>query len=283
MRVIILILSVICGTCFAQSPYNLNYDSVKVGLSATSKAGFTGKVWLKNFNGNRAITNGVSGQNGLNPGTNELVAFLNAVFYPSQPPTASLSGGQNLELHSAGTFSATLNWSAGRQSATQPLNTITVAGTPQTFSQPSAPGTVSGTQSVTVTWNSNVSYTNTVTTTDSKTASATTSFNFYPKRYWGRSASATPDNTIILASAGGNQELTTTKAGTFTITASGSNYVYFAYPASFGTLSGITVGGLGVTFNLATVSVTNASGYTQNYYVYTSPSPTAGDVTMITN
>jgi len=208
------------------------------------------------------------------PSNANAARWIQSVFYQSQAPTASLSGGGSYELHSAGTFPLTLNWSAGRQSATQPLATIVVAGVSQTFTQPSAGSSVSGTQGVTVTYNSNVTYTNTVTTTDSKSASATTSVSFFPKRYWGISSLSAPDNTIVLASSGGSNELTTTKVkGSFVITVSGTNqYVYYAYPSSYGTLSSIIISGLESigAFTLTTLSVTNALGYVQDYYVYTS-------------
>jgi hypothetical protein len=211
---------------------------------------------------------------GYNPGSNITTAqFITNSFYQTQPPTSGLSGGGNYELHSAGTFASTLNWIGGRQSATNPLATINVAGINQTFTQPSAGASTSGTQGVTVTWNTNATYYNTVTTTDSKTATSSTGYAFYPSRYWGRSAITAPTTVILLATAGGSSELTGGKAKSgFTISASGSNYVYYAYPSSFGDLTSILVGGFESisSFTKTILSVTNASGYVQNYTVYTS-------------
>ena len=211
---------------------------------------------------------------GFNAGTNITAAqFIQNVFYQSRVPTASLSGGQTLELRSAGTTNYTLNWNAGRQTGTQPLSTIVVAGISQTFTQPSEGASVSGTQSVTVTNNTNVTYTNTVTTIDSKTASASTSFTYLPRRYLGRTANLIPDNTIILATAGGSSELSGSRVKSgFTVAASGSNYIYYAYPASFGALTSITIGGFESlpAFTQNTISVTNTLGYTVNYFVYVS-------------
>lgn len=266
---------------------NLLVDSLNVGKNGTSKSSFNGKVWLKNFNGNRPITNGVSGQQGVNPGTNELVAFLNAVFYPSQPPTATLNGGLNLELSAAGTVGPySLNWVAGRQAATDQLSTVTITSTvgqnfPLAFAQPSAPGIVSGSQSVYFAANTNVSYTLTVVTNDGKIANTTTAFNFLPKRYWGRTANTAANSTEILASAGGSSVLSSSKAGTFTITASGSNRVFYAYPSNLGDLTSINIGGLESlsSFTKTVVALTNASGYTQNYNIYTSNNETSGNVT----
>lgn len=277
-----LLLAAICYGATAQTQRVVG-DSVAIGTKPASKINLLGSVTVKNFNGKRPITGSIA--TGQNPNTNDLVAWLNAVFYPSQVPTASLSGGNQLELHSPGTFNTTLNWTAGRQAATEPLSTVVVDGQSKAFSQPGPGNNVSGTHEVTLTWNTNTTYTNTVTTTDGKTASASTSFTFLPKRYWGRTANLAADASDILASAGGSNALASSRAGTFTITASGSNRVFYAYPSSWGDLTSIFVGGLDSTSSFAksVISFTNASGYTQNYNVYTSINETAGNVTAVIN
>ena len=99
-------------------------------------------------------------------------------------------------------------------------------------------------------------------------------FTPLPKRYWGYTSSATPNSSQIITASGGGDELTSSKdkAG-FSVVVTGTNqYVYYAYPSSFGALTSILISGLESigAFNQTTVSVTNAQGYTQNYYVYTS-------------
>lgn len=286
-RLIVLLAIAVSFTAYAQNQ-SLLVDSLHVGKNTTSKAAFTGKVWLKNFNGNRPITNGVVGLNGINPGTNELVAFLNAVFYPSQAPTASISiagGPAQLELHSAGTFEGSVNWTAGRQISTEPLATVVVDGISQTFTQPTAGASIGGSVAKTVTWNTNTNVGITVTTTDAKTASSTTGWTFLPKRYWGRTSNTAATSAEILASMGGGNVLSSSKSGSFTVTASGSNRIFYAYPSNLGDLSSIVIGGLESigAFTKTVISFTNASGYTQNYNVYTSINVTGGNVTAITN
>ncbi|MBS1641533.1 MAG: hypothetical protein JSR11_03560 [Bacteroidetes bacterium] len=200
----------------------------------------------------------------------------------TQNPTASLSGGNSYELHSAGTFGGTLNWSAGRQAATQAasatanITSIVAAGTTQSFSNPTAGSSVSGSQSVTVTWNTNAAYYLTVTTADGKTATASTSYNFYPKNYFGYSSNATPTAADVLNCNGGSNFLSGAKAYTPTVTLPNNAnyyYVYYAYPTNMGALTSIKDGAgnqVISAFTQTTVSITNASGYTQNYYVYTS-------------
>lgn len=99
-------------------------------------------------------------------------------------------------------------------------------------------------------------------------------FNPLPKRYWGVSSTFPPSSATIIAATGGNSEFATTKSKTnFIVTVTGTNlYVYYAYPSSLGDLTSIFVSGL-ESFNAFTktvINVTNASGYSQNYNVYTS-------------
>ena len=104
--------------------------------------------------------------------------------------------------------------------------------------------------------------------------SSNISFIPLPKRYWGYTSASAPNSSQIIAANGGGDELTTSKDKiNFNVAVSGTNqYVYYAYPASFGALTSIVVSGLESigAFNQTTVSVTNAQGYSQNYYVYTS-------------
>lgn len=239
-----------------------------------------------NFNGNRPITLNIPGFIGLNPGGNNLADFLNNLFYPSQPPTANLTGVfTNNELETPGSFSTTLNWTAGRQLATEPLASVVIDGQSKGFSQPGPGGTVSGTHSQSIPKNTNRAFVLTVTTIDSKTATSSVTYTWLPKAYWGRTANVAANSTDILASAGGSNILTNSKARTITVTASGSNRVFYAYPSNMGDLTSINIGGLEsiASFTKTVISFTNASGYTQNYNVYTSNNETSGNVTAITN
>jgi len=214
------------------------------------------------------------------PSNTSAGAWIQNVFYQSQPPTSSLGGGTSLELHSAGTVSETLNWGAGRQAATATLASIVVGGISQSFSQPSQGGTVTGTQSITLTYNTNTTYYNVVTTTDSKSATSSTSFVFYPKLYIGFVPSNSPSDADIIGVTNGNGGVFATNfiASGSLSTPSASKYICIAYPASFGAVNNIVINGLSVTFNLTTRTFVNASGYSQSYNIYLSPNPTSGSV-----
>ncbi len=103
--------------------------------------------------------------------------------------------------------------------------------------------------------------------TASETASANITTAFYRKRHWGTSASTSLTTSAILALA--NSEFATSFAQTRLINPS-SEYIYFAWPSTFGTPA-FTVNGLANTaWTKTTVSHTNASGSTTNYDVYRS-------------
>lgn len=121
----------------------------------------------------------------------------------------------------------------------------------------------------------------------SKTSGAVT-FTPQAKRYWGYSSSAIPTDSEIKAVLGGGSELSSAKAkGSFDVViSSGINYVFFAYPASIGPLSSLSVGGFGSlpAFTLTARSFTNAQGYAQSYNIYVSQNTFSTTVSnIITN
>jgi hypothetical protein len=112
----------------------------------------------------------------------------------------------------------------------------------------------------------------------SKSSSLTISPFAY--KYWGSSASNTIDDATLRA---GTNENSGKAKSSFTIPISGTNYIFYAYPASLGALSSISVGGFDSfeTFTKTTRDVTNASGYTQSYNIYISNNRFTVDVSNI--
>lgn len=109
--------------------------------------------------------------------------------------------------------------------------------------------------------------------------------NFWNKRFWGTS---TKDGEYIEgeyteADIEGlaDNELSNSKSKTFTVTSNIGEYIIFSYPSRLGTAT-FTVGGFeGGFINFGTISVTNASGFTENYRIYRSANSGLGTTTVV--
>ena len=118
--------------------------------------------------------------------------------------------------------------------------------------------------------------------------SASLSFSTFSKRYWG--GISVPFNTTTIYditalsplpssdNSGGSKGITTN------ISISGTQYAYYAYPASNADLTSIMYNNFESinTFTKTIVQIKNAQGYTQNYKVYTSNDSFSATLTSIT-
>lgn len=161
----------------------------------------------------------------------------------------------------------TLSWSTNKTPTTLKLNNETIdAGlTSKTLTDLSITGNT--------TW--------TLVATDEKGASGSksTSISFLDKRYWGVGTADAEgcDSAFILGLTG---ELATSRGKTFTSDAGSGQYIYYAYPASWGTPT-FKVGGFEGGFTLLkTFDFTNASGATVSYVVYRSDNHSLGSTTV---
>ena len=110
------------------------------------------------------------------------------------------------------------------------------------------------------------------------TNSKTCTLYFYNDIYWGVSASATVDSAFVRGLS--NSVLSGSRARTVTVNATSGKYIWYAVPTRLGTCS-FNVGGFDGGFESPqTVSVTNASGYAENYYVYRSTNASLGSTTV---
>lgn len=112
--------------------------------------------------------------------------------------------------------------------------------------------------------------------------SANKSFTFQNKVHHGSaSIPSTYDSAFILSL---NGALKGSKGGTYTVNVGTNQYFYIAMPTSFNNsdvLTG-TIGGFSTDFGkVATVSHTNASGYTCDYNIYKSTNSNLGSISMI--
>ncbi|WP_316841028.1 hypothetical protein [Pedobacter gandavensis] len=246
----------------------------------------TGGGSIGAFNGNRPITGDY--YKNVNPGTNDLAKWIEAVFYPSLGPTASLTSNPSgtKEMGAAGNTSVSLNWTAGRAMETGEITSINVAGQ-EVFSSSPAPGaTVTGTVTVSATSNQSNTFKLTVKTADNKTAEATASLNFQWKRYYGFATGGddgenfAPTDAQILALASnefGSGAAVSNKAAS----PSGRQKLVIAYPAIWGG-SKIIVGILDSTgaFEKTTRSFRNTLGGVIDYVIYVQRDNTAAALTF---
>ena len=114
--------------------------------------------------------------------------------------------------------------------------------------------------------------------TDNDTLAIT--YYFYNRRFWGKTTSTSGFTEATVEGLASN-ELSNSRAKTFSSTTSTGEYILYAYPSRLGTAT-FTVGGFSGGFQAPeTVSVTNASGYTENYYVYRSDNANLGTISVV--
>jgi hypothetical protein len=110
------------------------------------------------------------------------------------------------------------------------------------------------------------------------TVTRNTQVYLYNHKYYG--ISTTPNLTSV--SEFSTTSLTGTRAATVTVNATGSNYIYYAYPSRLGeasftdTATGLNVG----VVDLGTHSVINANGYIENYRFFRTNQAGLGQLTI---
>lgn len=111
-------------------------------------------------------------------------------------------------------------------------------------------------------------------------ASKSLTVHFYPKVYYGVSTIPSSVNSAFVIGLT-NGVLTSTRARTISVNATTGKYIWYASPVRYGACS-FKIGGFDGGFEAAqTVSVTNASGHTEDYYVYRSTNPSLGNTTVV--
>lgn len=115
---------------------------------------------------------------------------------------------------------------------------------------------------------SNTTWTLTATDERGATAEKTASLTFLNGVYYGvKAAPGEYDSAFIL---GLTKNLRSSKLTSISVNAGDGQYIYYCLPKRFGTCS-FTVGGFSGGFSLVeTIQFENASGYTEDYYIYKS-------------
>ena len=128
-----------------------------------------------------------------------------------------------------------------------------------------------------LTWDNNKTW-NLVATDDREaTSTKSTSITFCNGIYYGVGTTASGFDSAFVT--GLSKRLQTAKAYDFTVSPN-AQYIYYAIPTRLGTVS-FKVGGFEGGFEApVTVSITNSSNYTENYYVYRSTNKITGSTTV---
>ena len=200
--------------------------------------------------------------------------FLEGYFFPSVPPTLSITGG-GTRLFGVNT-PLTLTWSVTRR--TQPITSVTVNGISIAsgfFNSLPLNGVLSsGTTATITTPNNNQTYILN-STTASENVNATTSVTFSHKRFfYGNNQDTIPfsdaatSTNVNLFEVGSTSEFSGSKTkGTFSITLA-NQYFYYVYPTSFGAAA-FSINGLSNTdFSFKDFIFTNSAGFAISFRMY---------------
>lgn len=204
-----------------------------------------------------------------------------ALYFRSTAPTAGISGGTILE-NSSSLSPSTVHWTSTINIGTiPPIHTVITSTNSDNFNEGFSSVSTSGNQSVTIPPTGSITFTNTVTSSDNKYSTASTTYTREDKIYAGFVTTDTPTSSQIISATnstyvGGKFSTAREQNGALS-TPSTSKYIMFANPVYMG-IPNITINGLGVSFTISTISFTNSSGYTSNYYVAISPNMTAGEI-----
>ncbi len=240
--------------------------------------GGTSAVVDSTANGLAPLTNAVASQTLVDDGTGN-PAWRKLSLDDLDPAfNASLSGGGTVEI-GANVVNPSFTASYTGGPATSASITDSDGNPALTLSSPFTAGTFSRTYNKTAN-NASVSFTLSA-NKGALNDTAQVSYAWRPRCYYGVSSNASGNSEAFIEALASNQ-LQSSRNATLSVNAGSGEYIYYAYPASFGAAT-FTVGGFEGGFDLisATISVTNANGVTQDYRIYRSTNPSLGSTTVV--
>lgn len=221
--------------------------------------------------------------NGQTPGTSgmSLEDYITAVVHATKPPLVNMSSGANIERGNSGLLSQTLSITVTKQSTTTDIASVVVTSNQGYNSGDIKTGTGNQTinHNVTLTLNTDETFTVTATTVDSKTATDTAAFAWKYGRHWGKINKKTgilDADILALAGAGigTGKDLTEQIDKSFDGIDTSSDYFIYVFKDSFGSAQFKIGGFLNNDFTLArNDSFTNAYGETFTIKCYVSNNP----------
>lgn len=253
-----------------------------------------------------ATAGGLTSGTDLGTSALTLQSLLDRVFYAATNPSATLSASSPTREFGSSN-AVTLSWTATKNTGTPTITAIAItannSGTTGSAVSPTG-NTQSGSNAGTVVQDTASTTTFTLTVTaGSRSATTTATVNYRSKFYYGVSsvASAVDGSGTAITDAQirglANSPLSTARTLSATTFSPSSQYVYFAWPASFEPVGGCnavditststTVGTTNCFFQgstpitdflVETRTFTNASGYSSSYKVYRSANLLSGSV-----
>lgn len=191
----------------------------------------------------------------LNSEMTSVLARLDALEYKPVKINSFTASPTSCEMGSSNTI--TLTWTLSKTA------NLTINGTPVSGSSYTATGVTA-----------NQTYT--LAATDGETSdSKSVSVSFANQIYYGAAA-----NTDSVTSLSG-KVLSNTKSRTITVNAASGNYIIYALPKRLGTVTFKVNGFDGGFSSPEEKNLTNASGYTEAYYVYKSTNAGLGNTTVV--
>lgn len=262
---------------FAETAATATVNTLEAGAPATVSVQATGGNTDKAFAFTFGIPKGEKGDKG-DPGSTStddimygdktLTEILGQLLYVAPQITSFTNNVNTVEVGQTIT-TVTFNWKLNKE-----MTSVTLNDDPQTTTT-TGTATLSD-QNIT----SNTTYT--LKAGDgTNTVAKTTSINFQNKVYWGIGTVAdagSVDSSFVLGLSGSS--FATSIPRTFTVNAGEGQYIYYAFPDSFGSAT-FKVGGFEGGFDLLTTfELTNASGGKAQYKVYKSTNPNLGNTTV---
>lgn len=115
---------------------------------------------------------------------------------------------------------------------------------------------------------------------DNGTANSSVSHLFANNRYWGVSTKSSGFNSGDVTGLATN-DIADSRANSFSVSPGIGQYIVYAYPTRLGLGSFSSNGFQGGFNDPETVSITNANGFTENYYVYASINSNLGTTNVV--
>lgn len=208
--------------------------------------------------------NDTSLQEQIDTNTTNISALQNKIDDVSNPLTIVLTlDKSNIEIGST-INSVTLNWTCSKS-----VNSQTFEG--------SAIDSTLRTKTYNGIITSNKTFTLTATTNGGTTVTKTNVISFVNGIYVGKSTLNTYDSTLVNSLT---KTLSENKNKNYTVTANSNEYIYLCYPKRLG-VSNFVCNGFAGGFNLVeTISYTNSSNFTEDYYIYKSTNINLGLTTF---